>query len=119
MSEVTGKVVKEMAQLALLANKISEAQAKNLQLYPFVFFDDIKEVKIDYDLGHAVNEDKKELHHNSYVSYFLTLDESSNSEVELRSKYLERSVRTLFWNDVKIKVHFNDRLVYESEEKYG
>jgi hypothetical protein len=69
-----------MAQLSLLANRISEIQAKNLQYFPFVFFEKVSEVKIDYDLGHGTDEKTKEVHHKSLVSYYLILDEKANDK---------------------------------------
>lgn len=105
-----------MAQLSILANKISEVQEKNMKMYPFCFFDGVKEVKIDYDLGHGHNEATKEVNHNSYVSYYLILDESLNqTALDKRFAATEASIRALFWGDTRVSVYFNDKLVYESK----
>ena len=66
MSDSLKKHLKELAQLSMLANRISEIQEKNLKLFPFVFFEGLKEVTIDYDLGHGVNEGTKEINHNNF-----------------------------------------------------
>lgn len=109
-----------MAQLSLLANRISEIQERNLKYFPFVYFEKVDGVKIDYDLGHGINEETKEVNHNSFVAYFLTLSEEANSgkdfQIEKRFKALEVSIRELFWNDIKIQVYFNNKLVYESKD---
>lgn len=113
----TRQKLKEMAQLSLLANRISETQEKNLKLWPFAFFEGVKVVRINYDLGHGVNEESKEVHHRSFVGYYLTLDEKANEPfLDKRFKTLEESVRALFWKDIVIKVHFNNKLVYESKD---
>lgn len=116
MSEDIKNRLKEMAQLSILANKISEVQEKNMKMYPFCFFDGVQSVKIDYDLGHGINESTKQINHSSYVSYYLTLDESLNDKaLEKRFAATEASIRALFWGDTKVSVYFNDKLVFESK----
>ena len=119
MSDILRNKLKELAQLSLLANRISEIQEKNLKMFPFVFFEKVKEVKIDYDLGHAINEENKEIQHKSFIAYRLTLDEEANKSasfsVDRRFSALEVSVRDLFWKDISVQVYFNDKLAYESK----
>lgn len=104
------------AQLAIFAHRISEKQEKNMKMYPFVFFEGVTSVKIDYDLGHGVNEEKKEINHNSHVTYYLALDESLNEKaLDKRYAATEAAVRAIFWKDVKVKIYFNDNLKYESK----
>lgn len=109
--------LKEMAQLSIFANRISEVQEKNLKNYPFVFFNEVKAARINYDFGHAVDEKNKEVHHNSSIFYYLIIDEEANkSFLEKRFLALEVAVRNLFWKDVKLEVYFNDKKVYESAD---
>lgn len=113
----TKQKLKEMAQLSLLANRISETQELNLKNFPFVFFESVSGVRIDYDLSHTVNEEAKELCHASHVTYKLELDEKYNTQfLDKRFSAIETSVRTLFWKDIKVMVYFNDKLVYESKD---
>lgn len=115
MSDIDKKL-KEMAQLTLLSHRISAIQEKNLKLFPFVFFHGTQTVEIEYDLGHGIDEKKKEVHHSSYVHYNLTIDEKEpNHHMNKRFMALERSVRKIFWNDVAIKVTINGNKVFESE----
>jgi hypothetical protein len=111
--------LKELAQLSLLANRISEIQEKNLKMFPFVFFEKVKEVKIDYDLGHGIDEKSKEIQHKSSVTYYLTLDASANEgpdfNIAQRFLALETSIKELFWKDIKVQVYFNNNLVYETK----
>lgn len=116
MSDIKQKL-KEMAQLSVLAGRISEVQEKNMKNYPFVFFESVDSVRIDYDLGHGINEKTKQVNHKSRVSYYLTLIEEANSHaLEKRFKALEASVRYLFWNDVIVEVYFNGKLVYGNKD---
>lgn len=122
MSEIDDQI-KEMAKLALFSNRISEIHEKNLGLYPFIFFDGIKTVKIKYDLARVDDVELDTLHNltinkpssKSYVKYILTMDESvSNSHLEQRFLALEKAVRDIFWKNIVVEVVFNDRTVYKS-----
>lgn len=116
MSDKLRQQLKEMAQLSILANRISEVQEKNLKNFPFVFFNDVKLVRIEYDLGHAINKNKKEINHNSFITYYLTLNEETNKTfLEKRFLAMEVAIRDLFWKDVILKVLFNTKPVYESK----
>jgi hypothetical protein len=113
--EVTPGLLKEMARLSVLSGRISETQSKNLQYFPLVFFESVKEVKIDYDLTPDKSMGDVPTHSNSLVSYYLTLDESKNDNLEKRYLALEKSVRTLFWTDIVVEVYFNDQIKYKSK----
>jgi hypothetical protein len=111
----TRQKLKEMAQLSVFSHRISEIQEKNLKMFPFVFFMGVKSVSIDYDLGHGINEDVKEVNHKSQVSYYLNIGDEENTFIEKRFSALEIAVRELFWKDVKIEVYFNGAKKYESK----
>ena len=122
--------LREMAKLSLLNNKINPIQEKNLKMFPLVFFNDVKEVKIDYDLTNLAmintEEDAEKVEINYKignvetkhfrVSYHVTLDEANNTNLEKRFEALKVAVRNLFWNNIKVEVFFNEKLVYTSSE---
>lgn len=111
--------IKEMAQLAILANRISEVQEKNLKHYPFVFFNEVNSVTIDYNVGRTIPKyapGEKEPKWDTWVSYNLELDESANTtHLDKRFFCLEEAVRVLFWKDLTVRVFFNGKKVYESK----
>lgn len=108
--------LQEMAQLSLLANRLSEIQEKNLKSYPFVFFNDVKTVKIDFDLQR--NDIDGKHNPNRHVSYHLELNEENNKTlVEKRFFAITEATRMLFWNDLKVRVFFNGKTVYESPDE--
>lgn len=119
----TPELLSEMARLTALSGRISEVQIKNLQMFPLVFFNDIKEVKVDYDLSHKSDiledevSDKLIINaptRNAYVAYYLTLDEVDNTDLDKRFMALEKSVRTLFWKDISVEIYFNGQIKYKS-----
>lgn len=133
--EISTKI-KEMAKMSVLSNKINEIQEKNLKLYPLVFFDGIKSVKIEYDLSHSksltagevpkdtpeaafslVNYLNNPVIANNFVSYYLEIDETiENAHKEKRFAAIEKAVRDLFWGNVSVEVYFNDKIVFKSKK---
>lgn len=121
----TPELLSEMARLTMLSNRISEVQEKNLKSFPLVFFNAVNEDLsiINYDLSHKSDvledpEGKLIINtptRNNYVAYYLELDETKNTE-DLDKRYLalEKSVRTLFWNDVSVEIYFNGNIKYKS-----
>lgn len=115
MSDIKQKL-QELSQLTLLANRISEIQEENLKKFPFVFFEEIREAQIDYDLGHGANEATREVNHKSSVTYHLLLNKEANTKIlDKRFAALENGVRSIFWKDVRVVVYFNGELAYESK----
>lgn len=115
--------VKQMAALTMVSNQLTDIQQKNMKMFPLVFFEGVKEARVDYDLSrrHDVDLDKdnnltvKAPLRNNFVAYYLTLDEKAQGEsVDRRFKALEASVRSLFWKDVTVEVYFNDKIIYKS-----
>lgn len=126
MSDANPKdFVKGMAALVVSSNRLSEFHEKNLKMFPFVFFDQVSEVKIDYDVSveHNVDVDKKnnitikKPFKNCYVAYYLAINEDANKhQLARRFETLENSVRDLLWKNLAVKIFFNDKLVFESKK---
>jgi hypothetical protein len=127
LSEDVAQTVKDMAKLVLVSGKISEIHEKNMKMYAFVFFNDVKEVKIDYDLSHEADAlvDKqnnltiKAPKRSNSVTYHLTVNPATNTEqdhMDKRFSALEASIRTLFWRDVIVEVMINEKSVYKSKK---
>lgn len=125
------EMLKKMAQLSITTNQINEIQQKNLKMYPFVFFNGVKSVSIEYDLTNQskVNYDTdpktmeivykfdKPMVDNFKVAYDLKIDETQdNSHMEKRFDALEKSIATLFWNGIPLEVKFNGKEVYKSKK---
>lgn len=125
MSDNVKDQVKGMAALVINSSRLSEFHQKNLQMFPFVFFDQVKEVKIDYDLAvrHDVDVDKKNnltikkpLQH-CFIAYYLTLNEDANKEnLQRRFETLQNSVRNLLWKELAVEIYFNDKIVFKSRK---
>jgi hypothetical protein len=118
-------VVKDMAKLVLVAGKISDMHVKNMQMYPLIYFNGVKTVKIDYDLSHKadalVDKDNNLTinapHRSNVVTYYLTMHEGAvNDKLDKRYAALTASIRTLFWKDVVVEVFMDEKIVYKSKK---
>lgn len=126
---ITQETIREMARLSILSNRISDVQEKNLKLYPFIFFDGIKNISIDYDFSTNVNVDTEKDNKKAEIlykiknvdtskfriSYHIELDQTTYDNLDKRFNALEQAVRSLFWNNVRVEVFFNNKEVYKSK----
>jgi hypothetical protein len=99
--------LQDLTKLVLFSGRLSEVHVKNLEAFPFIFFNGVEEAKIEHDISTV-----KDI--PSTVFYDLTLNED-NDHIEYRCKTLEDAVRSLFWNEVKLKISINSEEVYKSE----
>ena len=99
----------DLTKLMLFFGKVSEVHIRNLQSYPYIFFNELKECKLDYSIATV---DKSE---PTTFSYDLILNLESNDRLEKRYSALESAVRKLFWKEAQIKVSINGKEVYKSE----
>jgi hypothetical protein len=109
------ETIQEMAKLTVLSGRINELQQKNLKTFPLVYFNGVSKVEVNYDLSTAQGSELGKASNKSSVSYYLTIDENApNSNIEKRFEALVSSVKSLFWNNIKITVYFNNLRVFES-----
>lgn len=120
--------LQEMAKLTLLTNRITDIQAKNLQMFPLIFFDGVSDGRVEYDLSNQMGVDSEENAKDleikySFggdtdhlkVSYHLTLDpDVENLNIEKRLSALESSVRGILWKEIKVEVYLNEVKRFES-----
>jgi hypothetical protein len=106
LSESEPTCLKDLRNLMMFFGRIPETHVKNLQSQPFIYFEEVKEVKLEYDL------DTKSK--NWFVKYNLILDKDPDHLTE-RSKGLEKAIKMLFWKEVVLDLSINGKEVYKSE----
>lgn len=126
----TKDLLKKMALFSISTNQLSEIHQKNLKMYPFVFFNGVKSVEIDYDITNHSSVDydtnpktmeivykfNKPNTDHFKIKYYLSIDESEvNDHMEKRFEALERAIATLLWNEIPLEVFFNNKSVYVSK----
>jgi hypothetical protein len=97
----------ESKKLMLLFNRIPEHFVKTLESFPFIFFTDVSDARLEYNVDVHLQE-------NSSISYAINIAKENNSLVK-RCRGLEVAVRDLFWKEMKIKIAINNEEVYQSE----
>lgn len=125
------ETLRKMAQFSISNNQINEIQEKNLKAYPFVFFNGVKSLKIEYDLTNHSKVDydtnpktleivykfSKPDTRNFRIAYDIEIDESEpNPHMEKRFDALEKAIHTLFWKGIPVEVSFNGKVVYTSKK---
>jgi hypothetical protein len=103
----TADTHKDLTNMVLFTGQLSDIHIKNMKSFPFIFFHDVLQAKLDYSIGTKKNE-------SSLVSYDLTLNKE-NDNLDKRYKALESAIHQLFWKEVKIQVKINGNEAYKSE----
>lgn len=110
MSDKTPSI-EDLTKLTLFFGKVSEVHLKNLKSFPFIYFNQISEAKLDYSVATRGEEG------DTLFSYDLSLDLAHNDHVDKRYKALESAIRSLFWKEAKVLIKINGKEVYKSEKK--
>ena len=108
MSDETPSI-QDLTKLTLFLGRVSSVHLTNLKSYAWIFFNDVKEVSLEYSVE-TTDRTKP-----TVFSYDLSLNMESNDQPEKRYKALESAVRKLFWKEARIEVKINGQEVYKSE----
>ena len=93
----------------IMSGTISEVHIKNLQSFPFIFFNEISECKIEYSVATTNKAERTEFVYN------ITLNLESNDNLPKRYEALQNAVRALFWKEAQIIIKLNGQEVYKNE----
>lgn len=100
----------ELTKLALFLGRIPETHIKSLEAFPFIYFNGVTEVKLDYSV-----ETSNKAAPTLFSYSLLFSDDASNNHMHKRYKALEQAVRDLFWKEALIEIKISDVGVYKSE----
>ena len=89
------ETLEEHRRLMVLSGKFSDFQIKNLEMYPQIVFDGIKEMTIDYDVSTKKG--------SGYVHYTIKMGKKPD-DIEQRVKDIEAWVKTLLFKEIKVEV---------------
>lgn len=101
--------VGDLTKLMVFFGRVPETHIKALKEYPWIFFNDLSEAKLDYSIE---TTDKTKV---TTFSYDLTVSLENNDHLNKRYKALESAIRALFWKDVLVEIKINGQEVYKSE----
>lgn len=93
------KAIQEMRQWAMMTNKISDWHAKSLQQYPFIAFNNVKSVEIQYSI-------EKNEENGPFVRYIITSKGKLGKNAEEIQKRMEdcaKWVKNILWSDIDVQ----------------
>lgn len=88
-------VLDEHRRLMVISGKFSDFQIKNLEMYPQIVFDGIKNMTIDYDVSTKKG--------SGYVHYTIKMGKKPD-DIEQRIKDIEAWVKDLLFKEIEVKV---------------
>lgn len=122
------QTVRDMAKLSMFSNRLSDVQINNLKMYPFIFFEGVQSVKLDYDLdqarhvGTSPNKETLEIEYsisnkilNHTISYNLKVGGTPQTYLSKRVQALTQAVHDLLWKDIEVKILLNGKKIKEEE----
>lgn len=113
----TTAILDDMRKITILTGEISSVHEQSLTKWPYIVFDNVKDVEIKYDLSKQAQEDLKGNSVDFYITLPTEMEDTSNIEgFDFRCKTLTLWVADMFWTDIKVSVFINDKLKYKSKE---
>lgn len=97
-------ILQDLKKMVILTGEISSVHEKTLKTAPFIFFDDLAEVSLSYDIKTSADASTPGL--GSRISYTLSLPEDISSDpiLDKRVDALKKTVQALLWDDVEISI---------------
>jgi hypothetical protein len=108
MYQIDPNILKDLKTGAILTGRLSEVHAKTLQVAPFIFFDDLAEVSVSYNL--VTNPEALVPGLGSTVKFTLNFREKYKPDQhhEKRLQALVGTVHTILWPEVEVIVVDSD-----------
>ena len=100
------KLINEHRAAVAMTGNISDFQLTNMKAWPFVLFDDIKQVGIKYNFNSLNNDASGEICAGT-VSYDIEFNKDPEIPKQVfdnKIKQLEFWTKYLFWQDTKVEI---------------
>jgi hypothetical protein len=96
-------LLKDLNKGVILTGRLSEVHVKNLQNYPFIFFEGVESVEISYNIITDPNQSLPGV--GSVVRFKIKMDKEKNQSImEKRLDALKNSVKHILWPSVSVIV---------------
>lgn len=101
-------IVDEHRKMVMMTGNLSDFQLENLKKWPFLLFDGLEKVKVDYDFTKLIAE-QEELS-PGMVTYNLHMNSNAPSLTEeVKGKKIEiltNWTKFLFWKETSVRINF-------------
>lgn len=106
--ENVNEIVDELRKLTMLTGELASVHQQSLQNWPYIVFEGVENLEIDYDLSKAYFQEVGQ----NRVDFNLKLSKSQE-QMDNRCKCLVSWVRDLFWKEIGVTVTVNNTKVFE------
>jgi len=92
-------------KMLIMTGKISDFQLKNLKTWPFILFDKVDKVELEYDFSEMVSDGSEALTESigaGKIAYNIKLDSVPSKE---NIETLKNWTKFLFWNDTLVEIN--------------
>lgn len=106
------EILKDLKNITMLTGELSTVHEQSLRKWPYIAYEGVGDVEIKYDLSKDYIKEMGE----GYVDFYLTIinSELEQDKVDIRSSSIAFWVRDSLWNEIKVRVFFNNTLKYEN-----
>jgi hypothetical protein len=111
---MTEQELENLRRGVILSGQLSEIHVKTLKMLPFIFFDEVETVEIDYDIKTIKDEPVRGLdpiYNDSSIKFTISFKDLEKTDttydidlLDKRLHALTKSVHTLLWPQVSIVV---------------
>lgn len=105
MAKDSEKEINEHRAAVAMTGNVSDFQLTNMKAWPFILFDNIKQVKVNYDFN-STNNDQETLCAGKVV-YDIEFNKEPSmvkEEVKKRLEQLKFWTKFLFWQDTEVEI---------------
>lgn len=111
MPEDTEKLVDDHRKMVALTGNLSDFQLENLKKWPFVVFNNLSKVTVDYNFTSNNEKDKKDSEERddlcagqvTFNFHFSGDHQLSKEELQKRLEHLTLWTKFMFWKDTEVK----------------
>lgn len=107
------EILDDMRRLTILTGEISTVHEKSLKNWPYVLFDGLVDMKIEYDLTKDYTKEVGE----GFINFFIALEDIEVELFKERCETLSSWVRDMFWKEIKVGVIINNGEEYFNSYK--
>jgi len=97
--------LEEHKQIVIMTGNISDFQLKNLKTWPFILFDDVETVTIDYNFTETVKNEDGENSEGIGAGKVKFSIKSKAEPTEKAIETIKNWTKVLFWNDTVVEVN--------------
>lgn len=101
-------ILEDMRKITILTGTISKVHEQSLGKWPYIVFDDVGSLGVDYDLS------KKEKNNMNFVNFYITSSKQEYEDLDKRCGKLTEWVRDMFWKEVDVNIFINEKNIYSN-----